>query len=147
MQLSATRNDGSVTLASQTRHPPTSTLREFHPPNSQRVPPVKQNRPHHPPSIAFTDPMLTRRNAGTTLMFDSDNNGERVRNVALSVDIFSESGERVASYSKPIARIFPGCSTPHTFSIGTLAEGCYNALVIGDAGDNDLFAANFKLKV
>jgi len=97
-------------------------------------------------SVAFSNVTVLTGDSGPTLQFDSGNNGQRARRLSLSVDLYAEDGTLVGRFTKERGLVYPGCSIRQTFSIGALKKGNYTAFVVADAGDDDLFAGNFKLK-
>jgi hypothetical protein len=98
-------------------------------------------------SVSFSNVHALEDGAGRTLRFDAANVGARARRLTLSVDLYSEDGALVGRYSRVRGLVYPGSSIRQAFTIGRLKSGNYLAFVVADAGDDDLFVGNFKLKL
>jgi hypothetical protein len=98
-------------------------------------------------SISFANVMVVADTLGPAVTFDVANDGTRARKLMLSVDLYSEKGELVARMTKSRGLLYPGCSIRQAFSLAALKKGSYRAFVVADAGDDDLFAGQFALKL
>jgi hypothetical protein len=98
-------------------------------------------------SVSFSNVQVENDSADSVLRFDAENVGSRARRLTLSVDLYSDDGALVGRYSKVRGLVYPGSSIRQAFSIGRVKKGDYHAFVVADAGDDDLFAGNFKLKL
>ncbi len=96
-------------------------------------------------SVALSKPQLVPDSTGTALQFDAANDGVRARRLTLSLDLYAEDGKFIGKFTRERGLVYPGSSIRQTFSLGPLAKGIYLASVVADAGQDDLFAGNFKL--
>ena len=83
--------------------------------------------------------------SGKQLQFDLINTGERAYTPHISLELYSESGDRVATRAASRELTYPGTSLRQSFTLGRLPKGRYRALVIVDTGGDDVFGAQFTI--
>jgi len=98
-------------------------------------------------SIGFSNVQVSRGATGTELRFDARNDGSRARRLTLSVDLYTAAGAFVGRFSKSRGLVYPGASIRQAFVLGSISKGDYLAFIVADAGDDDLFAGNFRLEL
>ncbi len=96
--------------------------------------------------LEFADKKLEVKDGKTCLVLDVKNTGERWLVPEVYVDLFGQSGQ-LGRYSGGKLRIFPGCSVRYRVDLGALKPGKYNALVIADCGEDNVFGARYTLEV
>ena len=97
-------------------------------------------------ALEFTSKKLKSEKGKTFLIIDAKNTGERWLVPELYVDLFDSNGQAKRSYGGKF-RIYPGCSVRYTVDLGQLKHGTYSALVVADAGEEDVFGAKYTLEV
>src|SRR5687768_6122625 len=98
-------------------------------------------------SVALYNVKLVSGENTSEIQFDAGNDGVRARKLSLSVDLYADDGSFVGRYSSQRGLVYPGSSIRQQFSLGALRKGNYLAFIVADAGDDDLFVGNFKLKL
>lgn len=63
------------------------------------------------------------------------------------LELYDRSGAQVRRLEAQVERIFPDTSVRQNFDLGKLAPGDYTAVVIVDAGGDDVFGARYILEV
>jgi len=97
-------------------------------------------------ALEFADKKLEMKDGKTCLILDVKNTGERWLVPEVYVDLFGQSGQ-LGRYPGGKLRIFPGCSVRYRVDLGALKPGKYNALVIADCGEDNVFGARYTLEV
>lgn len=97
-------------------------------------------------ALEFTSKKLKSEKGKTFLIIDAKNTGERWLVPELYVDLFDQSGQAKRCRGGKF-RIYPGCSVRYAVDLGQLGRGTYNALVVADAGEENVFGAKYILEV
>ena len=97
-------------------------------------------------ALEFTSKKLKSEKGKTFLIIDAKNTGERWLVPDLYVDLFDRNGQAKRCHGGKF-RIYPGCSVRYTVDLGQLGRGTYNALVVADAGEENVFGAKYILEV
>jgi len=99
--------------------------------------------------LSFDNPQFMRPQDGaaTHLQVSLQNTGERLLNPEVQLELYNESGAQVDRFEAQAERIFPGTSVRQDFDLGSLNPGVYTAVVIADAGGEDVFGTRYTLNV
>ena len=62
------------------------------------------------------------------------------------VELFDERGASVGTFRGALYRMYPGTSVRQSIDLTTVPPGTYKALVVVDAGADDVFGAQYTLK-
>lgn len=95
--------------------------------------------------LAFAEPHAVHANGRRAFEVDVRNPGTRAVRPALRLELFDAQGNAVARVEATRGLLYPGTSLRHTFDLGALPAGTYQALVVGDAGGDRLFGARYQL--
>ncbi|MGK2961124.1 MAG: hypothetical protein ACSLFK_03135 [Gemmatimonadaceae bacterium] len=98
-------------------------------------------------AVQLSNVEVTRGPAGAEIRFDALNVGARARRLSLSVDLYRADGAFVGRFEKARGLVYPGSSIRQSFALDNITKGEYLAFIVADAGDDDLFAGNFKVKL
>jgi hypothetical protein len=78
--------------------------------------------------------------------FDFANTGERAHRLAISLQLYSASGQLVKTVEQKRGLLFPGTSARQRFDLGALPAGTYKALIVADAGGDEMFGGEYTLR-
>jgi len=62
------------------------------------------------------------------------------------VELFSEQGVSVGKFPGVKYRTYPGTSVRQSIDISSVAKGTYKALIVVDAGGDDVFGVQYTIK-
>ena len=96
--------------------------------------------------VDFEDARVVDGPDGRTLEVDIRNTGDRSAPVAVRVELFGATGERVATHEATVRILHPGTSVRRRFALGRLAGAVYEAMVTADTGE-DVFGAQYTLRL
>lgn len=91
--------------------------------------------------------LLAKEEGGRVLQVDLENRGDRWMKPLLWVELFDEEGRSIRKFKGGIKRIYPGTSVRYRIDLSEAPEGEYKALVVGDAGGDNVFGATYTLKL
>ena len=97
--------------------------------------------------LKFRSPRLIKSEAGRRLQVDIENTGEHVLTASVYADFYDEQGQYVGRREGAIVRLYPTTSSRSAFDVNDLETGTYKALVIADAGEDNVFGARYTLRV
>ncbi len=98
-------------------------------------------------SIRFIDTKLTAGpKGGRQLQVDLEDNGTLGFRPEVYVDVFDSKGTSMGRFPGSRSRMYPGTSVRQLIDLGKLAPGTYKALVVVDAGGDDVFGAQYTLE-
>jgi hypothetical protein len=80
------------------------------------------------------------------LQVDVENIGEIAIRPDVYVELFNGQGVSLGKFPGVKYRIYPGTSVRQSIDISSVAQGTYKALVVIDAGGDDVFGAQYQLK-
>ena len=83
---------------------------------------------------------------GTVLQVDVENNGTLWFRPEVYVEIFDAQGGSRGKYAGQKFRMYPGTSVRQQIDLHTIPAGKYKALVVVDAGGDDVFGAQYMLE-
>lgn len=75
------------------------------------------------------------------------NNGERLLIPAVSIELFNEEGVSVGIKKATKKKIYPGTSTRFILDLDDLPKGNYQAVVLADCSEADVFGLNLSLSL
>ncbi len=84
---------------------------------------------------------------GTMLQMSVSNIGDRMVKPDVWVELYNEEGDAKGREEGVPHRLYPGTSVMQSIKLGNITPGTYRALVIMDAGDDEVFAAEFTLNI
>lgn len=100
------------------------------------------------PEITFDGTELQRRADGeAVLRLNLVNTGSRMARPDVWVELFDPSGLPKGRLEGTKNRIYPGTSVQQRIDLGSLPAGSYKALVVVDAGGDDLYGAEYVLEL
>lgn len=99
--------------------------------------------------LELANPSLQQAEAERGVLFQVDvtNPGERYLQPQVYLELYDESGTKVGRFGDQQQRLLPGNSVRQDFDLGTLTSGEYTAVVIADAGGEDVFGTRYTLNV
>jgi hypothetical protein len=98
-------------------------------------------------SIAFDGARVDASAEGAVLTLDLANTGSRMARPDVWVELFDAAGVPQGRLEGTKNRLYPGTSVQQRIPLGALAEGAYKALVVVDAGGEDIFGAEYVLEL
>ncbi|MEX2501752.1 MAG: hypothetical protein WD336_05200 [Trueperaceae bacterium] len=98
-------------------------------------------------NLLFRDPGLTHDEATGTHTFSVtiDNPSHFLASTEAWLELYDAQGNMVSEVQAGSLRIYPGMRRRHTFDVGTLDEQAYQAVIIVDAGRDDVFGVRYDL--
>lgn len=96
--------------------------------------------------IRFLQTKILKDGSSRILQVDMENIGERLLRPRLWCELYHEDGTSPGRFQGEQYRIFPNTSKRFTIDISSVSTGSYQALVVADCGENDLFGAMYTLK-
>lgn len=99
------------------------------------------------PELAFGQPSLAPAPTGHRLALEVTNAGSRAGRVELRLELFHPDGTPAGTYEATRGLLYPGTALEQVFELGRLAPGPYRALVIADTGGDEVFGAEYTLRL
>jgi hypothetical protein len=97
--------------------------------------------------LKFLDTKVVKDSEKRELQVDIENTGQRWLRPFLWAELYDNSGNYVGRFEAQKRRIYPTTSVRYRVDLTDLADGQYNALVVADSGDDNIFGANYSLKL
>jgi hypothetical protein len=97
--------------------------------------------------LRFQNARTARDGTARVLKVDAENRGEVWLGPHLYVDLYDLMGGYAGRREGGTHRVYPGCSVRAVFPLGDIAPGTYKALVVADAGGEDIFGVSYSLTV
>ncbi len=97
--------------------------------------------------IEFSNRKIENTEEGRFFTVDLHNSGILWLNGDIYMEVYSSGGEYISTLDGGKFRTYPGTSVRKSFSLEELPSGTYKALLIADAGGNDLFGGNYNLVI
>lgn len=97
--------------------------------------------------LAFTSARAYAGPRGKMLELDVGNTGETAYRPDIRVELFRADGEKAGTFTSRRGLLYPGTSLRQTFELGSLPAGEYQALVVADTGGDQVYGAQYKLKL
>jgi len=99
-------------------------------------------------ALTITDSQLTKsEESEATLNLAVRNDGHMLVRPDMWVELYAEDGTALGRMEAQKSRLYPGTSVTQRIKLGKLDPGAYRALVIMDAGEEDVFGAEFNLNI
>ena len=90
--------------------------------------------------------LVTKDDGKKALQVDIENSGDIGMRPDVYVELFDEQGISKGKYYGVKYRIYPGTSVRQSIELSSIPKGTYKALVVVDAGGEDVFGAQYTLK-
>ena len=98
--------------------------------------------------IAFEGARLSGAEGGArALEVDVVNTGEQADRLELRVDLFDAEGSPAGRLTSTRGLVYPGTSIHQRFDLASLPPGTYRALLVVDTGSDEVFGAEYTLKL
>jgi hypothetical protein len=97
--------------------------------------------------LEFINVKLLKEDSTRFLRVDLKNTGERFMSPVLKLELFDPKGNSVAVFEATKRKIYPGTSTRSRVIIENVPPGLYQALLVADNGDEDVFGLNLSLEL
>lgn len=97
--------------------------------------------------IALEGARLTGEDGSRALEVDVVNTGEQADRLELRVDLFDAEGAPAGRLSSSRGLVYPGTSIHQRFEFPALPAGTYRALLVVDTGADEVFGAEYTLKL
>jgi hypothetical protein len=99
-------------------------------------------------ALEITETALTKSEDGAAhLQLAIKNNGDKMVRPEMWVELYDMSGKAVGRRNGLNSRLYPATSVKQNINLGKMDVGTYRALVIMDAGDDEIFAGEFTLNI
>jgi len=90
--------------------------------------------------------LVTQQDGKRVLQLDIQNTGEIGMRPDVYLELFNEQGASAGKFPGVRYRIYPGTSVRQAIDVSGVAKGTYKALVVVDAGGDDVFGAQYTLQ-
>lgn len=90
--------------------------------------------------------VIKKEDGKRILQIDIENIGDIGMRPDVYVELFSEQGASIGKFPGVKYRIYPGTSVRQSVNISNAAKGSYTALIVIDAGGDDVFGVQYNLK-
>jgi len=90
--------------------------------------------------------LLPNENGKRMLQVDIENTGEIYVRPDVYVELFDEKGVSKGKFPGVRYRLYPGTSVRQLIDINSVSPGTYKAIVVVDAGGEDVYGAEYTLK-
>ena len=97
--------------------------------------------------IALDGARLTAEGGVKAFEVNVSNTGEQADRLELRVDLFDAEGAPAGRLSSTRGLVYPGTSIHQRFDLASLAPGTYRALLVVDTGSDDVFGAEYTLRL
>jgi len=99
-------------------------------------------------ALTIIESQLSRSDEGeATLNLAVQNDGDILVRPDMWVELYAADGSAIGRMDGQKSRLYPGTSVTQRIKLGQLDTGAYRALVIMDAGEEDVFGAEFTLTI
>lgn len=82
-----------------------------------------------------------------SIEFDLENTGERWLDPTVWIDLYDSKGASLGRKECNRMRLYPGCSGRYRADLGELPKGEYQAMMIADNGDENVFGSQIKIEI
>jgi hypothetical protein len=97
--------------------------------------------------IAFQGARLVDEGGARALEVDVVNTGEHADRLDLRVDLFDAEGSPAGRVASARGLVYPGTSIHQRFELPALPAGTYRALLVVDTGADEVFGAEYTLRL
>ncbi|MBM3498785.1 MAG: hypothetical protein FJX74_08950 [Armatimonadetes bacterium] len=98
-------------------------------------------------SVKFLTKELAAEEGRCFLNADIENTGQRRLAPVVWTELFDAEGASVGRFEAQRQRLYPGCSARFAVELTGVPRGIYNALVVADNGDSDVFGIQAKIEL
>ncbi|MGQ9729936.1 MAG: FxLYD domain-containing protein [Candidatus Zipacnadales bacterium] len=98
-------------------------------------------------SVKFLAKELTAVESRYFLNVDVENTGQRRLAPVVWAELFDAEGASVGRFEAQRQRLYPGCSARFPIELTGVPAGTYNALIVADNGDTDVFGVQAKIEL
>lgn len=95
--------------------------------------------------IDFANGSLVSGPDGPVLLIDVLNTGERMLRPELTLRLVDENGNEHGPFTASARRLYPGTSIRESIPLLDVPSGQYSAILVADAGDDDVFGLQMDL--
>ncbi len=96
-------------------------------------------------NLEFVEAKLDRVDGNRVGSIALVNSGERLLVPEVSIELFNSEGKSVSVVKAPKKKIYPGTSTRFYLDLADLPKGQYQAIVLADCSEEDVFGLNLSL--
>jgi hypothetical protein len=97
--------------------------------------------------VALSDLQVEASDSARVLLVAAQNTGQAMMRPAVWMELYDASGEKAAELRSEPFRLYPGTGVTYRLDATRLAPGTYEALFIVDAGDDEVFGAQYSVVV
>ncbi len=98
--------------------------------------------------LEFMAADLVKEDSVRYLQVDLKNSGERYLRPVLKLELFDKSGKSAGVFTAQPRKTYPGTSVRiKVYLDAALPEGIYQALLVADTGEDDVFGVNLSLEI
>jgi P pilus assembly chaperone PapD len=97
--------------------------------------------------IALEGARVSREQGAPALAVNVVNTGEQADRLDLRVELFDAEGAPAGRLTSTRGLVYPGSSIHQRFDLGQLAPGTYRALLVVDTGSDDVFGAEYTIRI
>lgn len=97
--------------------------------------------------LKFLDTKLSREGEKRVLQLDVENVGQWWLRPMLWVELYDNAGRYLGRFEGGTKRLYPGTSVRYQVDLSDAPQGEYKALLVADCGGDDVFGANYTLKL
>jgi len=98
-------------------------------------------------NLEFVDAKLDKIDGNTVGSIGVVNSGERLLTPEVSIELFNEAGQSVSIVKATKKKIYPGTSTRFYLDLIDLPKGNYEAVILADCSEEDIFGLNLSLSL
>ncbi len=98
-------------------------------------------------NLQFQNPAIVSLASGKELHLDFANSGAIAYRPDIRLELYDEAGVLRLSTHSQRGLLYPGCSARQVFKLGELPAGPYQAVVVADTGGDEVFGAQYRLKL
>ena len=97
--------------------------------------------------LEFLAADLVKEDSVRYLQVDLINSGERYLRPVLKLELFDDSGTSVGVFNSEPRKTYPGTSVRIKVYIKNVPQGTYQALLVADPGEDEVFGVNLTLEI
>ncbi len=98
-------------------------------------------------NLEFIEAKLDKIDGNTVGSIAVVNSGERLLTPEVSIELFNEVGESISIVKATKKKIYPGTSTRFYLELADLPKGKYEAVILADCSEEDVFGLNLSLSL
>lgn len=95
--------------------------------------------------LKFLDTKIIERDSSYFLQVDYENQGTRILRPLIKLELYDQEGELAGDYEYKKQKSYPGTSTRIHIHLEDVQTGSFQALLIADCGQDDLFGIRFTM--